>query len=137
MWIEKDKGLHRAGPCWYGNNIKKELYGKALLFSHAFQFLVLTYSFIQLCQHPVEEIGAAFVLALLYGGVISVTFLGLKTEELVEYRGHHFQRGFSVVDAAHLVDAVDQFHEVDGIACPLQVRCRDSGSFFRRVGWSG
>ena len=31
-----------------------------------------------------------------------------------------FERHVAVVDAAHLVDAVDKFHEVDGIARPLQ-----------------
>ena len=34
--------------------------------------------------------------------------------------GELFERHIAVVDTAHLVDAVDQFHEIDGVARPLQ-----------------
>ena len=41
-------------------------------------------------------------------------------EYLIEKWGELFERHIAVVDAAHLVDAVDKFHEVDGIARPLK-----------------
>ena len=47
-------------------------------------------------------------------------------------RGKLFERHVAVVDAAHLVDAVDKFHEVDGIARPLQ-----EAAFFRVIRYNG
>ena len=39
------------------------------------------------------------------------------------------ERHIAVVDTTHFVDAVDKFHEVDGVARPLQGRCRVFGCF--------
>ena len=68
----------------------------------------------------VKEVGAAFVLPAFDVGVETVAVLRLNPEYLVKERGKLFERHVAVVDAAHLVDAVDKFHEVDGIARPLQ-----------------
>ena len=90
------------------------------LFSHPLQFLIAQHSLVQFLLHPVEEVGAAFVLPAFDIGVETVAVLRLNPEYLVKERGKLFERHVAVVDAAHLVDAVDKFHEVDGIARPLQ-----------------
>ena len=74
----------------------------------------------QRCTHTASEVGAAFVLPAFDVGVETVAVLRLNPEYLVKERGKLFERHVAVVDAAHLVDAVDKFHEVDGIARPLQ-----------------
>ena len=90
------------------------------LFSHPLQLLITQHSLVQFFLHPVNEIGAAFVLPAFDVGVETVAVLRLNPEYLVKERGKLFERHVAVVDAAHLVDAVDKFHEVDGIARPLQ-----------------
>ncbi len=90
------------------------------LFSHPLQLLITQHSLVQFFLHPVNEIGAAFVLPAFDIGVETVAVLRLNPEYLVKERGKLFERHVAVVDAAHLVDAVDKFHEVDGIARPLQ-----------------
>ena len=90
------------------------------LFSHPLQLLITQHSLVQFFLHPVNEIGAAFVLPAFDIGVETVAVLRLNPEYLVKERGKLFERHVAVVDAAHLVDAVDKFHEVDGIARPLK-----------------
>ena len=90
------------------------------LFSHPLQLLITQHSLVQFFLHPVKEVGAAFVLPAFDIGVETVAVLRLNPEYLVKERGKLFERHVAVVDAAHLVDAVDKFHEVDGIARPLQ-----------------
>lgn len=90
------------------------------LFSHPLQLLITQHSLVQFFLHPVNEIGAAFVLPAFDVGVETVAVLRLNPEYLVKERGKLFERHVAVVDAAHLVDAVDKFHEVDGIARPLK-----------------
>ena len=79
------------------------------LFSHPLQLLITQHSLVQFFLHPVNEIGAAFVLPAFD---ISVEAVAVFSEL--------FERHFAVVDAAHHVYAVDKFHEVDGIARPLK-----------------
>ena len=91
-----------------------------ILFSHTFQLFITQHSLVQFLLHLVEEIGTAFVFPTFDVGIEAVAILRLNTEYLVENRGELFERHVAVVDAAHLVDAVDKLHEVDGIARPLQ-----------------
>ena len=49
---------------------------EGMLFSQPFQFLVMPYPLVQLCHHPVEEIGTAGILAQLDGGIVPVTLFG-------------------------------------------------------------
>ena len=90
------------------------------LFSHPLQFLIAQHSLVQFLLHPVEEVGAAFVLPAFDIGVETVAVLRLNPEYLVKERGKLFERHVAVVDAAHLVDAVDKLHKVDGVARPLK-----------------
>ena len=90
------------------------------LFSHPLQLLITQHPLVQFLLHSVKEVGAAFVLPAFDVGVETVAVLRLNPEYLVKERGKLFERHVAVVDAAHLVDAVDKFHEVDGIARPLQ-----------------
>ena len=90
------------------------------LFSHPLQLLITQHSLVQFFLHPVNEIGAAFVLPAFDIGVETVAVLRLNPEYLVKERGKLLERHVAVVDAAHLVDAVDKFHEVDGVARPLK-----------------
>lgn len=60
--------------------------------------------------------------------VEAVAVFGFYTEYPVQQRGKLFERHLTVVDAAHLIDAVDKFHKVYGVARPLK---RRSGI----VGW--
>ncbi len=90
--------------------------------SHAFQFLVTLHLLVEFLLHPVKEVGAALVLTAFDVDVEAVAVLRFHAEYLVQERGELFERHVAVVDAAHLVDTVDQFHEVDGVACPLQGR---------------
>lgn len=96
------------------------------LFSHPLQLLITQHSLVQFFLHPVNEIGAAFVLPAFDIGVETVAVLRLNPEYLVKKRGKLFERHVAVVDAAHLVNAIDKFHEVDGVARPLQ----EAGSGF-------
>ncbi len=90
------------------------------LFSHPLQLLITQHSLVQFFLHPVNEIGAAFVLPAFDVGIEAVAILRFDAEYLVKKRSELFERHIAVVDAAHLVDAVDEFHEVDGVARPLQ-----------------
>ena len=90
------------------------------LFSHPLQFLIAQHSLVQFLLHPVEEVGAAFVLPAFDIGVETVAVLWLNPEYPVKKRGELFERHVAVVDAAHLVDAVDKLHKVDGVARPLK-----------------
>ena len=90
------------------------------LFSHTLHFFIAQHPLVQFLLHPVEEVGAAFVLSAFDVGVEAVAVLRFDAEYLVKKRGELFERHIAVVDAAHLVDAVDEFHEVDGVARPLQ-----------------
>ena len=90
------------------------------LSSHSLQFIIPPHFVVQLLLHSVKEVGAAFVLPAFDVGVETVAVLRLNPEYLVKERGKLFERHVAVVDAAHLVDAVDKFHEVDGIARPLR-----------------
>ena len=91
-----------------------------LLPPHPLQFLIPSNLLIEFLLHLVDEIGAAGILAQFDGGVVAVTLLGVESEELVEGRGEHLQGCLSVVNAAHLAQPVNQFHEVEGVARPLQ-----------------
>ena len=66
-----------------------------------------------------NEIGTAGILAQFDGRVVAVALLGVEPEELVEGRGEHLQGCLSVVNAAHLAQPVNKFHEVEGVARPL------------------
>lgn len=87
---------------------------------HTIQLIIAQHPLVQFLLHSVKEVGAAFVLPAFDIGVETVAVLRLNPEYLVKERGKLFERHVAVVDAAHLVDAVDKFHEVDGIARPLQ-----------------
>ena len=89
-----------------------------ILSSHTFQLFIAQHSLVQFLLHLVEEIGTAFVFPTFDVGVEAIAILRLNTEYLVENRGELFERHIAVVDAAHLVYAVDKFHEVDGVARP-------------------
>ena len=90
------------------------------LFSHPLQLLITQHSLVQFLLHPVKEVGAAFVLPAFDVGVETVAVLRLNPKYLVKEWGELFEWHGAVVDAAHLIDAVDKFHEVDGITRPLQ-----------------
>ena len=91
-----------------------------ILSSHTFQLFIAQHSLVQFLLHLVEEIGTAFVFPTFDVGIEAVAILRLNTEYFVKKRGELFERHVAVVDTAHLVYAVDKFHEVDGIARPLQ-----------------
>ena len=91
-----------------------------ILSSDSFHFFVAEHPLVQFLLHPVEEVGAAFVLSAFDVGVEAIAVLRFDAEYLVKKRGELFERHIAVVDAAHLVDAVDEFHEVYGVARPLQ-----------------
>ena len=91
------------------------------LFSHSFQLFITQHSFVQFLLHPVKKVGAAFVFPSFDVGIKAVTVFRINPEYLVKKRGKLFERHVAVVDAAHLVNAIDKFHEVDGVARPLQV----------------
>ena len=86
------------------------------LFSHPLQLLITQHSLVQFFLHPVNEIGAAFVLPAFDISVEAVAVFRINPEYLIEKWGELFERHIAVVDAAHHVYAVDKFHEVDGIA---------------------
>ena len=96
------------------------------LFSHSFQLFITQHSFVQFLLHPVKKVGAAFVFPSFDVGIKAVTVFRINPEYLVKKRGKLFERHVAVVDAAHLVNAIDKFHEVDGVARPLQ----EAGSGF-------
>ena len=87
---------------------------------HPLQFLIPSNLLIEFLLHLVDEIGTAGILAQFDGRVVAVALLGVEPEELVEGRGEHLQGCLSVVNAAHLAQPVNQFHEVEGVARPLQ-----------------
>ena len=89
---------------------------------HALQFFIAEHLFVQLLLHSVKEVGAALVLPAFDVDVKTVAVFRLDAENLVENRGKLFERHIAVVDTAHLVDAVGQLHEVNGVARPLQGR---------------
>ena len=91
-----------------------------ILSSHTFQLFIAQHSLVQFLLHFVKEVGAAFVLPAFDVGVEAVTVFRFNPEYLVKERGELFERHVAVVDTAHLVYAVDKFHEVDGVARPLQ-----------------
>ena len=84
------------------------------LFSHPLQLLITQHSLVQFFLHPVNEIGAAFVLPAFDISVEAVAVFRINPEYLIEKWGELFERHIAVVDAAHHVYAVDKFHEVDG-----------------------
>ena len=88
------------------------------LFSHPLQLLITQHSLVQFFLHPVNEIGATFVLPAFDISVEAVAVLRLNSEYLIEKWGELFERHIAVVDTAHLVYTVDKFHEVDGVARP-------------------
>ena len=90
------------------------------LSSHPFQLLVTQNLSVEFLLHPVKEISAAFVLPAFDVDVETVAVFGFDAEYPVQERGKLFERHFTVVDTAHFIDAVDKFHEVDGVARPLQ-----------------
>ena len=92
----------------------------SLLPPHPLQFLIPSNLLIEFLLHLVDEIGTAGILAQFDGRVVAVALLGVKPEELVEGRGEHLQGCLSVVNATHLAQPVNQFHEVEGVARPLQ-----------------
>ena len=99
------------------------------LFSHPLQLLITQHSLVQFFLHPVNEIGAAFVLPAFDISVEAVAVFRINPEYLIEKWGELFERHIAVVDAAHHVYAVDKFHEVDGIARPLK---KAGGGFLLR-----
>ena len=91
------------------------------LFSHPLQLLITQHSLVQFFLHPVNEIGAAFVLPAFDISVEAVAVLVITPNQSYREDGARlFERHIAVVDAAHHVYAVDKFHEVDGIARPLK-----------------
>lgn len=82
------------------------------LFSHPLQLLITQHSLVQFFLHPVNEIGAAFVLPAFDISVEAVAVFRINPEYLIEKWGELFERHIAVVDAAHHVYAVDKFHEV-------------------------
>ena len=105
------------------------------LFSHSFQLFITQHSLVQFLLHPVKKVGAAFVLPAFDVGIETVAVLRINTEYLVKKRGKLFKRHVAVVDAAHLIDAVDKFHEVDGVARPLKKTGGMSGPAVKVTGW--
>ena len=110
------------------------------LFSHPLQLLITQHSLVQFFLHPVNEIGAAFVLPAFDISVEAVAVFRINPEYLIEKWGELFERHIAVVDAAHHVYAVDKFHEVDGIARPLKkagggfcLCCRSDGMLRRNL----
>ena len=101
------------------------------LFSHPLQLLITQHSLVQFFLHPVNEIGAAFVLPAFDISVEAVAVFRINPEYLIEKWGELFERHIAVVDAAYHVYAVDKFHEVDGIARPLK---KAAGGFCCVVG---
>ena len=89
------------------------------LFSHPLQLLITQHSLVQFFLHPVNEIGAAFVLPAFDISVEAVAVFRINPEYLIEKWGELFERHIAVVDAAHHVYAVDKFHEVDGILADI------------------
>ena len=83
------------------------------LFSHPLQLLITQHSLVQFFLHPVNEIGAAFVLPAFDISVEAVAVFRINPEYLIEKWGELFERHIAVVDAAHHVYAVDKFHEVE------------------------
>ena len=97
------------------------------LSSHPFQLLVTQNLSVEFLLHPVKEISAAFVLPAFDVDVETVAVFGFDAEYPVQERGKLFERHFTVVDTAHFIDAVDKFHEVDGVVLLVEVRIADSG----------
>ena len=91
----------------------------SLLPPHPLQFLIPANLLVEFLLHLVNEIGTAGILAQFDGRVEAVALLGVEPEELVEGRGEHLQGCLSVVNAAHLAQPVNKFHEVEGVAHPL------------------
>ena len=78
------------------------------LFSHPLQLLITQHSLVQFFLHPVNEIGAAFVLPAFDISVEAVAVFRINPEYLIEKWGELFERHIAVVDAAHHVYAVDK-----------------------------
>ena len=76
------------------------------LFSHPLQLLITQHSLVQFFLHPVNEIGAAFVLPAFDISVEAVAVFRINPEYLIEKWGELFERHIAVVDAAHHVYAV-------------------------------
>ena len=104
------------------SNLFRPLFSSGILClsSHALHLFITEHLLVQFFLHFVKEIGAALVLPAFDVDVETVTVLLFHTEYLVQEWGELFERHIAVVDTAHLVDAVDQFHEIDGVARPLQ-----------------
>ena len=77
------------------------------LFSHPLQLLITQHSLVQFFLHPVNEIGAAFVLPAFDISVEAVAVFGLHTEKGIEDRGKLFQRSLAAIDAAGGVEGID------------------------------
>lgn len=80
------------------------------LFSHPLQLLITQHSLVQFFLHPVNEIGAAFVLPAFDISVEAVAVFRINPEYLIEKWGELFERHIAVVDAAHHVYAVGRWH---------------------------
>ena len=70
------------------------------LFSHPLQLLITQHSLVQFFLHPVNEIGAAFVLPAFDISVEAVAVFRINPEYLIEKWGELFERHIAVVDAA-------------------------------------
>lgn len=106
-----------------------EIYRKGLS-SHALQLIIVPHLRVQSVCHAVEEVCATVVFPAFDVRVEAVAVLGIHAEKGIEHRGKLLQRDFATIDAAHRADAVNHFHEVNGVARPTEGR---SGVFFMGV----
>lgn len=89
-----------------------------ILSSFPFRLFIPPYPFVQPVLHLFEEMRMTDGFPAFDVGVMTVAILCLNTEKGVKYGSKLFQRDRSVIDTAHLVDAVYHFHQVDGVARP-------------------
>ena len=94
---------------------------------HPLQFIVMSHLRVQFVLHLFKEVGATVAFPAFDVRIEAVAVFGFYTEYPVQQRGKLFERHLTVVDAAHLIDAVDKFHKVDGVARPLKWRSRIVG----------
>ena len=94
------------------------------------RFLVPPYPLVQPVLHLFKKMRVADGFPAFDVGVMAVTVLGFHAEKRVEHQCKLFQWDFTVIDAAHLMDAVYHLHQVDGVARPAQGMCDG-----RRPGW--
>ena len=67
------------------------------LFSHPLQLLITQHSLVQFFLHPVNEIGAAFVLPAFDISVEAVAVFRINPEYLIEKWGELFERHIAVL----------------------------------------